>query len=336
MANSIMDEMPDKKAGNDSETDKLQCLNCRSDFFGRYCQNCGQDRRPFHRSIGNILGVAVEGLFDLDGKVLKSIFPILTSPGKLTEDFLNGRRRSQINPFQLYAFFSFLFFLTSSFIPSFFAEEEKSNQSKNDFNSKLNLVFSGDFSMDFGREKLTFSFDQEKNIRELASYDSIQAALPDEKRDGLWIHFLKRRTYFLAGKVTESKTRFFSDLFNNFKSNIPNSLIVLLPVFALLLKLLYFRRSFFFVDHLVFSIHQFCFLFVVGTLYFLFLPLRIDSILPWLFAGICLYFIIGMRRVYGQSWRKTSLKFLLAGFFYSLIGIFAMTLNLLYALFMQS
>jgi hypothetical protein len=334
--NPNMDEMQQSVAQEGKEPYRQICPNCHHELSGRYCSSCGQDSRPFQRSLGSILSGAAEGFFDLDGKILKSIVPILTSPGKLTLAYLEGKRRAQVNPFQLYAFFSFLFFFTSLYAPSFFEEKNDSANEKSMEIVSADSLPLKELSVELFNEDLRISpGNQKENLRRLAEYDSSQNIIPEEKRDGRLRRFLKRRSYQLSARLAEEQKTVFSDMKDNFKSNLPNTLIFLLPLFAMLLKLFYLRRDFFFVDHLIFSIHQFCFLFLIGTFYAFAKPLVTDSFLPWILSGLGLYFIVAMKRVYAQSWRKTMLKLFLISMIYSIVLALALSMNFLYAVLFQ-
>ncbi|MCI0750317.1 MAG: hypothetical protein L0Y35_00610, partial [Flammeovirgaceae bacterium] len=107
------------------------------------------------------------------------------------------------------------------------------------------------------------------------------------------------------------------------------------PVFALLLKFLYVRRDFFYSEHLVFSIYFYNFFYLAGSLYML---INQVSWLEWLATligfWIYLYLLFAMKRMYGQRWGKTILKFALfsMGFFLCLgigMGISAIAVLML-------
>ncbi len=93
---------------------------------------------------------------------------------------------------------------------------------------------------------------------------------------------------------------------------LPRILFLLLPLFALLLALFYRkrRRELFFVDHLVFSLTLHTFVFVV-----LIVAAVAAQLLPgdWVavltLGGLALYLLLAMKRFYGESWRKSGLKF---------------------------
>ena len=102
-------------------------------------------------------------------------------------------------------------------------------------------------------------------------------------------------------------------------------MFLLLPVFALLLKLFY--RRFFYIDHLVFSVHLFSAMFIV------FAPLlSIETLADrYLWVGgiqllflfyMMAYTVIALRTAYGESWTKSVLKFLALLFlFLPILGV---------------
>ncbi len=100
------------------------------------------------------------------------------------------------------------------------------------------------------------------------------------------------------------QVRFLSD-------DLPRLMFVLLPIFALLLKVMYFRRLYF--DHLIFSIHLHTASYLILALM---LPLEnlANENVGLLIAQVVLliyllaYFVIAVQRVYGSGWLVTALK----------------------------
>jgi hypothetical protein len=85
----------------------------------------------------------------------------------------------------------------------------------------------------------------------------------------------------------------------------PRAIFLLTPMTALVLKLLYFRRSRSYVEHLIFTLHWHSFIFAV-LLVMLFNPLTaIDAGLMLLTP---LYLLLAQRRVYSQGWIRTCCK----------------------------
>jgi len=88
-----------------------RCLNCGAVLTGPYCSECGQRDLDFRRDWQGLVGEVVSSFFHLDGKFLQNVFALLFRPGALTQDFLRGRRTSQLPPLRFYLFISIVFFL---------------------------------------------------------------------------------------------------------------------------------------------------------------------------------------------------------------------------------
>ena len=105
---------------------------------------------------------------------------------------------------------------------------------------------------------------------------------------------------------------------------VPTALFLILPVFALLLKVLYVRRDWYYAEHLVFGLHTHAFAFLVFTVIACLLAITtaewartLSLVLFW--GGIPLYFLLAQKRVYGQGWTKTVAKALVLGWAYSIV-----------------
>ncbi|HTE25377.1 DUF3667 domain-containing protein [Flavitalea sp.] len=152
-----------------------------------------------------------------------------------------------------------------------------------------------------------------------AEYDSVQATLPPEARDG-WI---KRR---FAYQNIEFKQRYgddegelIQDLLDKFIHTFPYLLFISLPLYALFLKLLYIRRKrFFYADHGLFLIYLYIFTFLHLLVFFGLRALKERWDYWWLGLIMFLFILYGiyyayksMRKFYEQGRGKTILKFIL-------------------------
>jgi hypothetical protein len=140
-------------------------------------------------------------------------------------------------------------------------------------------------------------------------------------KDSFWDKVVVRQVY-----------RFLHDLNGVIQFLIGNFLwvVVLLALFtALFLKLLYIRREYFLVDHLILSLFIHSFLLLTFSLYYL-LEFYIfngdgnNSVFGAVaLVAVPLYAYLSMKRYYKQGWFKTFLKFILLSFYQLLIvGIF--------------
>ena len=114
--------------------------------------------------------------------------------------------------------------------------------------------------------------------------------------------------------------------------NVPAALIALLPLMALVLKMLYPLSKRYYVEHVLFVVHFHAFIFLILSLHILFsqliaLVIASDSVWPITSTAVSLYipiyFYKAIRRVYGQNWFVALIKYvvLLAAYGVGLIGI---------------
>ena len=117
--------------------------------------------------------------------------------------------------------------------------------------------------------------------------------------------------------------------------NFSKVLFYLLPIFALLLKLFYIRRNFFYSEHLVFSIYYYNFFYFAASLQLLF---NLIPMLSWAATligfWVFFYLLFAMKRMYQQSWKKTILKFSLFSFAFMLFLSVGLALSALVVLLM--
>ena len=91
------------------------CRNCGAGLAGRYCSNCGQAADVHVPSTKELVHEALEGLTHSDSRIWSTLKYLLFSPGKLTQEFIAGRRAAYLPPFRLYLILSIVFFLIASF-----------------------------------------------------------------------------------------------------------------------------------------------------------------------------------------------------------------------------
>jgi len=90
------------------------CANCDTPIQGAWCHGCGQQAVATHRSILHLISEAFEGLTHMDGRVWTTLRRLAIQPGRLTRDYLDGKRASQIPPFRLYLVVLLILFMTGS------------------------------------------------------------------------------------------------------------------------------------------------------------------------------------------------------------------------------
>lgn len=91
----------------------LECLNCGQPFIGseNFCSNCGQKNTTKKLNLGTFFNNLFAGFLSYDSRFWRTFIPLLTKPGKVSKDYISGKRVRFVNPFQLYLNVSIVFFL---------------------------------------------------------------------------------------------------------------------------------------------------------------------------------------------------------------------------------
>ena len=326
------------------------CLNCGAHLRGQYCGNCGQRGSSRLISLWELLRDAFGDLFELDSRLWRTLVPLTIRPGSLTYDYLQGRRVRYMPPFRMYLVLSVLFFLVAFFDPReslgiFYelptAEEDTARAQKETAKT------ADEVRMDLAAEGIIAGApdappetggDAESGLNIRINGDGpAEADCQIDEYDINGPDWLKRRlTPERLVRICEDMKRDNGRQFlRNLYDNIPIALIVLLPIMAFVLKLLYPLSRRYYVEHLLFFVHFHAFLFLILTLQILIG--RLNAFLPTPEAvGILIivaasfyvpvYLFVAMRRVYGQGRLVTAFKYIIlsvsyfAGFTVTMIG----------------
>ena len=74
------------------------CMNCGTELMGPFCYYCGQPDKNFMRFFPALLRELLEDTMDFDSRFMRTIKPLLFRPGKLTRDYLDGKRFRYVPP----------------------------------------------------------------------------------------------------------------------------------------------------------------------------------------------------------------------------------------------
>ena len=91
-------------------TEKI-CLNCNAALYGRYCHMCGQENLEPKESVWHLVNHFFEDITHFDGKFFSTVKYLITKPGFLSKEYMQGRRASYLNPIRMYVFTSAFFFV---------------------------------------------------------------------------------------------------------------------------------------------------------------------------------------------------------------------------------
>jgi hypothetical protein len=96
-------------------------------------------------------------------------------------------------------------------------------------------------------------------------------------------------------------------------------MFLLLPFFALMLKLIYIRSRRYYIEHLVFTLHIHSFVFFLLLILLLIMNMYENGTVVAVCLGLLfLYLLLSFRRVYRQGWFKTLTKMCILLIFYSI------------------
>ena len=320
------------------------CLNCEARLEGQYCARCGQRARGRLISIWELIRDAVGDLFELDSRLWRTIIPLMFRPGRLTHDYLIGRRARFMPPFRTYLVLSVVFFLVAFFDPerelgilyepaaetAEIADTERSGQAQTAEEIRREvleeLAAEGidlpadaargarpeappapepgqEQGQDTDRERgLNIQVDEEGSPNFNCDLGDFEVSGPE------WLtrRLTPERLKHICDRVSADSGSFLNQLLDN----IPAALFVLLPLMALILKILYPLSKRYYVEHLLFVLHFHAFLFLILTLEVLFsrmatwlaLPAMIHNLSVFVVSlYVPIYLYKAMRRVYGQG-----------------------------------
>lgn len=98
-----------ERQADDGHTHETVCLNCGTGLVGAHCHVCGQHAH-IHRTLGAFFHDLLHGVFHFEGKIWRTLPMLVRRPGRLTREYIEGRRASYVSPIALFLFCVFLMF----------------------------------------------------------------------------------------------------------------------------------------------------------------------------------------------------------------------------------
>ncbi|SFI40116.1 DUF3667 domain-containing protein [Halpernia frigidisoli] len=277
------------------------CLNCGRIVEEKFCPNCGQENIEPKQKFHYLFTHFIEDFTHYDGQFWKTIKYLLFKPGKLTNEYLAGKRQQYVVPVKLYIFMSFItFFLFSlsspisspSVLDNKAAKKEaqkeimdaiRTNDVLGNVNAGSNHLTKKDSLALIKARKIIGDSAKVNNLLEAADiskklseesniygaktkveFDKYQKSHPS------WTNFLKRP---FADKFFELKelgipqkeilVRFLETAFHN----LPKALFIYLPLFAFFLWIFHNKKKWWYFDHGIFTLHYFSYLLLIITLF---------------------------------------------------------------------
>lgn len=105
-------EKPTGKAGEDHTG---TCADCGSRTSGNFCSNCGQPTHV-HRTLLHLGEEVLHGVMHFDARIWRTLPLLAFNPGKLTREWIHGRRTRYVSPLAIFLFTVFVAFFALSFV----------------------------------------------------------------------------------------------------------------------------------------------------------------------------------------------------------------------------
>lgn len=313
-------------------TDK-NCLNCGATVTDKFCPNCGQENLELHENFLHLALHSVAHYFHFESKFFNSFVPLFTKPGYLTQAYFAGKRASHLNPISMYIFISILFFFlftanTSINKKGILEENEVSQQEVAQTQNSIQKAVKNN-KLPKEAAAAIYTIQPALDTAQAKHNDAVIYTNPAGKAEGN-SKLMGVETDIAVANTLQAKFRKVLDddlsgeLFKNkLFGHLPKVMFILLPLFALILKLVYWRSSKYYVEHLIYSIHVHSFLFLFGSLLILLGWLLPSGVSEWLTLGgilVALWYIYrSLRNLYRRPRWQTVYKFCLLFFAYGFL-----------------
>lgn len=298
------------------------CNNCGYDFKislqeVNYCPVCGQENHNPRLTLKYYVEQIFENIVHFDSKTLRSVWALLFKPGSVTKAYINNQRKKYSSPFRLFFSGLITFLFAIIFVNSLVYKkiEHSDKTTVRDFYRSL-LVNANDSSKwTFNASPIIRHNIYVTDIRKLVFSDTVNVA-NWLSNSGLSNNWYNRLFYKYIRKYDRSElTRIeFDKRLNNFRYAL---LIITIPITALFVFILYYKKGLLFFDAFIFSVHANTSMMFMGILLFFvyvlpwqFLMLRqtFDVAFVLLSCSYCFNFFPASIKVFGFTWWSCLLR----------------------------
>jgi hypothetical protein len=326
-----------------------QCKNCEKTFDESfdYCPYCGQETVD-NLTFGVLFSNTIENYFSIDARFFRSFGTLMLKPGVLARRFVDGKRLKYLHPAQFYLFISVIFFFIFSFtIRKADTEVSKAIQKGLDQEISLDSIKIKADSIEVAEARKALKENQKFigiSDSDLVDLDSVIKTDPQAANLNFGFKTKTVDSLIAANAPMDQKLtamgmkedanaftrRFYTQLLKFYEKRgggilqglydtIPVAMFLLLPLFALLLKLFYWKRGAF-AHHMVFSFYFFTFIFTTFCILILAnmivdVPVGLEVLILLSFV---IYLMLALRNFYRSSWLGAFFKANIISFLYML------------------
>ena len=370
------------------------CSNCGVQLAGMYCHKCGQSSKSMIKFFGEVVKELLDDTIGYDSRIKHSILPLLFKPGRITLDYIKGKRFYYVLPFRLYLITSLILILLVKAaantddlkfdnLVKVKGDQTASQELQDEINQELNLEL-GELNKALNQKKKSRPNEQalvqqqsnseeqqelendsdnqqvsdqdieeqnikEQDIKEQDDSDSINLDWNSETLQLDGIEDIEESWFKTFLEVINPKLKNWKEdpgpLIDSFFEALPYMMFLILPIFAIFLKVFYAFSKRYYIEHLVFLLHNHAFMYMVMMLDLITeyvadklrvldnsfassIATGLEFLAGLLFYWMFIYVLLAMKRFYHQGWAVTIFKTMLLAFIYFImIGIgFMMTL----------
>ena len=284
--------------------------------------------------VSDLIGEFFDALFNLDSKLFKTL-KALAIPGKLSKEFIAGRRNNFYPPVRIFfvsvlIYFAFAnWFANSNMFQLNGFESAKSIESLDDYFYIQSVMDTTDLDFDSSEQQLIQRYNDSVYVTIFKDRDSTDFSL-FYPTNSSWFSTVMVSLKDIATMTPDSLANAYIDssriakfqlarsvkmfldpkgAVQSIASNISWMFILCVPIIALWMYLLYRRRNWYYSEHVVVLMHFSSFLFILGAVL-----LFLEWLTSWTFLNTIalfglIYPWIELKKVYGQHWLKTTLKY---------------------------
>lgn len=295
------------------------CLNCGTPLAGPFCHYCGQPDKNLLRFFPVLLRELLADFLDFDSRFARTMKPLLFHPGKLTRDYLDGRRFRYTPPLRLYIFSSMSFFLVAAMLASSAMINNAEGEGPSFSVGSNGISVQIDEELDEAISSGALSEEDAAEVRRSLKTAGITDDTDESGADVAEIEDSEEGSnnegngdsIVIAGKPWDKETNpfiipgapgFINDWINNeieespqkgreIEANpniiidkimdvLPIAVFIMLPLVALLLKFWYLFSGHYYIEHLIHALHNHAFLFVVFIM-----AILADAMAGWMEPG---------------------------------------------------
>lgn len=328
-----------EEINKEKDTKVAKCLNCGAELHGQFCHECGQNV-VFAPTIGSFVMEYINNIIPWDPLCIKTVWMLVSRPGRLTNEYVAGRHVSQVNPLKLNLFLLFIFVT----IFMFFSGRDNAGNSVDDIITD-EMVYPS-LQLDSLKESSDFTESMSSSPRDTVLIyaplivasdhpDIIKSVQVIEDTHGeavdKWmaevphaliedkIIVLNDEDYYVfnadRGVVADDYqlvVDVWLKLVDIVTAYFPLIMVLTAPLLALSLAFINMRRKSPLINHFIFSLHYTAYIelliILIYVLYLSFDPPM--ELLQWIIRiGASIYLVVAYRRVYEHnSWIKPILK----------------------------